>query len=77
MKKLLLATVATLAIAASPAHGENSVLRSLPTSVQKSIKEIRERCLAIERENPPYGTADDDGLIRSRSQGHRRSWSTN
>jgi hypothetical protein len=60
MTKILLATIAILAIAASPAHG---VLRSLPTSVQKSIKEIRERCLAIERENPPYGTADDDGLM--------------
>src|SRR5262249_2716698 len=42
----------------------SSVLQSLPTSVQKRIKEIRERCLAIERENPPYGTADDDdGLM--------------
>ena len=45
----------------------SSVLQSLPTSVQKSIKEIRERCLAIERENPPYGTADDDGLTFRKS----------
>ena len=58
MKKLLLAAVALLTVAATPAVAENSVLRSLPTDVQKDIEETRTSC----RSSGLAVTSDDGGL---------------
>ena len=59
MNKLLLAPGALSIILATPAVAEDSVLRSLPSAVQKDIEETRANCQQAS-DNVPQ---DDGGLV--------------
>jgi hypothetical protein len=61
LKRLLLTTVVLVALTATLAVAEDSVLRSLPTDVQKDIEETRARCQRdVDNVNVPAG---DLGLV--------------
>lgn len=63
MKKLLLAAVALSMVVATSAVAEDSVLRSLPTDVQKHIEETRASCRSVDVDTLAV-TSGDDGLIQ-------------
>jgi len=65
MKKLIAAICAALALyaVAAPAVAQDStILRSLPTAVQKEIESTRSECRGLE--GVTYGTSGDEGLIQ-------------
>ena len=67
MKKLLM-TVAAMAMLATGAHAETSVLRSLPTEVPNEIRDVRASLFREARI-----TSGDEGLKRSRVPQERSS----